>query len=96
MTTVEAVEINVAPQATAGSSVNVGVVQSRIRYLQDLAVQAKAAADDYREALKATAEEAGIDAGALRAYVNARIRDDGGVKQRQRAEQLSLLFDELG
>ena len=96
MSAIEAVEINTQQQAQQKEAVRLSVVQSRIRHLQDLAVQAKAAAEAYRDALKATAEEAGIDADALRAFVNARIRDDGGVKQKQRAEQLSLLFDELG
>jgi len=94
MSAIEAVEIN-AEQQQQGT-INLNVLQSRMQHLQDLAVQARAAAEAYRDALKATAEEAGVDTSALRAYVNARVRDDGGVKAKHRAEQLSLLFDELG
>lgn len=52
------------------------------------------AVESYADAVKATAEECGIEPASLKAYINAKMRDKQAKFVRE-AEQLSLLFEEL-
>lgn len=52
------------------------------------------AAESYSDAVKHTAEECGLEPGALKAFINARMRDKQEKYERE-AAQLTLLLDEL-
>lgn len=70
-------------------------IRSASTELETLAYAAKAARDTFSEAVKAAASKAGVDAAVLRAFITSRIADDPS-KKAARAEQLSLLFVEVG
>jgi hypothetical protein len=63
--------------------------------LEALCHKAIDANDEFRIYVKAVAKAAGIDHTVLGAYVKARVADKLDA-QRAKAEQLSLLFDEIG
>ena len=53
------------------------------------------AAEDFSNAVKLAALKSNIDASVLSTYITAKVNDTLKKKQNQ-AEQLSILFDELG
>lgn len=71
------------------------VVRERIEDLIGLYHAAEAAGTDLSEAVKASAEEAGIQASVLRKFIAARAGEKFADKKRD-AGQLSLLFEEVG
>lgn len=75
--------------------IDTGVIKDRIEELVRLHSKVVEARTDLAEAVKSAAEEAGLNAGAVRKFVQARAAEDFS-KHRQKAEQLSLLFDEVG
>ena len=70
-------------------------VRDKLDHLKELAVAAKEAATDLSEALDAVAAAARVDKTALRAFVSAQVSDKTR-ERKARAEQLALLFDEVG
>lgn len=70
-------------------------IKDRVPDLIKLHIATKEAREEYSEAIKASAEKGGINARSLRAYVRARA-SESYEKDKQYAEQLSLLFDEIG
>ena len=75
--------------------INTGVIKERIEELVRLHTKVVDARTDLTEAVKKAAEDAGLNAGAVRSFVRARAAEDFS-KHKQKAEQLSLLFDEVG
>ena len=75
--------------------IKIGEVRDKIGYLIDMHNKAKDAGTDYGDAVKATAERAGISSSVLRKFVAARAGEkfDECAKE---VEQLSLCFEEVG
>lgn len=67
----------------------------RMDHLLDLHETHKQASADYSEAIKATAEASGLLASTVRSYVAARASESFADRARK-AQQLALVFDELG
>lgn len=80
---------------TAQGAINLGALRDNLPKLQESALRAKYAADDYREAVKFVAEQSGLMPAAVRAFVKARISEDAA-KPAEKAHQLSMLFEEFG
>lgn len=70
-------------------------VRDRLAHLKQLHRAKSETATDYAEAIEAVATAAGVDKGALAAFVAAAAGDKVQVK-RERARQLALLFEEIG
>jgi len=70
-------------------------IRDRIEYLEQLYANARSAGDEFAEAVKAVAEEAGLLAAVVRKFVIARASEKFDEKKRQ-CEQLSLLFEDVG
>ena len=70
-------------------------IKDIITDLVDLYTKAGKASDTLNDAIKAAAEKAGLQASAVRKFVVARAGEKYEEKKRD-AEQLSLLFDEIG
>jgi hypothetical protein len=75
--------------------IETAVIKERIEELVRLHQAVVDARTDLTEAVKSAAEDSGLNAGAVKAFVRARAAEDFS-KHKQRAEQLSLLFDEVG
>jgi len=69
-------------------------VRAKIDELQHLYFESREAAEAFSDAIKAVAEEAGLNAKALRTFVKASVDDKLEEKQRE-CEQLTLLFEEV-
>ncbi len=63
--------------------------------LEDAWTRKQQATEDYGTLIKSTAEAARLDPSVIRAYVTARMADRTE-KEKRKAEQLSLCFDQLG
>jgi hypothetical protein len=72
--------------------IHLETVQNRIAELEALWQRKHDAAESYKNAIEAVAESAHCDPSALRAYVNARMRDKVAELQTQQ-EQLSLMLE---
>lgn len=72
-----------------------GKAKDEIERLVKLKGEAEDAAEKYNDAIKYVAEQAGLLAGVLRKFVNARAGDKYDDEKRK-AEQLVLCFDEIG
>lgn len=70
-------------------------LRTRVDDLVDLRAKAAAAADAYGEAVKATAEQAGLLASVVRKFVDARAGEKFE-EAKTKAQQLSLCFEEIG
>lgn len=75
--------------------IDLKAIKDRVDDLIKLHIAVKESREEYSEAIKAAAEKGGINARSLRAYVRARASESYS-KDKQYAEQLSLLFDEIG
>ena len=75
--------------------IKVGVVKARIGELVDLHRESETAKEALSDAIKATAQEAGLEASVVKRFVAARA-GDGFLKSRRKSEQLELLFDQVG
>jgi hypothetical protein len=69
--------------------------KNEIERLIKLKTKSEEAAEDFNNAVKHVAEQAGIQAGVLRKFVNARAGEKYEDEKR-RCEQLALLFEEVG
>ena len=65
-----------------------------VQNLEAQLARARDSADAYKESLKAIAEVSGIKKSVLGKWIKARV-DEKGIDEREKAEQLQLLFDEL-
>lgn len=79
--------------AAAAKGINLPEVRSALGHLEALGHHKIAAAETFSEACKAVAAKANISPSVLSAYVTAICRDTLD-DQREKAEQLSLLFEE--
>jgi hypothetical protein len=70
-------------------------VRDALENLTALALAKKAAADEFAEAVESVALKSRIDKGVLASYVSA-IAGDKATKKKAKAQQLALLFDEIG
>jgi hypothetical protein len=75
--------------------IKVKVVKERIEELVDLHKAAETAKEDLSSAIKATAQEAGLEASVVKRFVAARSGENF-TKSRRKSEQLELLFDQVG
>jgi hypothetical protein len=82
-------------EANQPAAINLERIAIRIPALSEAWTRKTDAAESYADAVKATAEECGIEPAALKAYINAKMRDKQA-KHMRAAEQLSLLFEEIG
>ncbi len=72
-------------------------LKKRLRELGELKIKAEEANQRLKDAVKAVAEKAGLEATVVRKFVNA--RHAGSEKfdnEKRRCEQLSICFDEIG
>lgn len=77
------------------ATIKTKVIKDRLDELLTLQTKAENASNRFSDAIKATAEASGINAGALRKFVNARAGEKFDERKRD-CEQLSLLFEEVG
>jgi flagellar biosynthesis/type III secretory pathway protein FliH len=70
-------------------------VKDKINQLVKLFTAAKESSTELSEGIKAVAEEAGVNAKALRSFVAARAGEDFEAKHRE-VEQLVFLFEKIG
>lgn len=75
--------------------IELDALRDRLEHLIGLRRQAKEAADEYGEAVKAVAERAGLLSTTVRKFVAARAGDDFSESARK-AEQLAMVFEEVG
>jgi hypothetical protein len=75
--------------------IDLTLIGRRLEHLDGLCRVKRAAADDFREACKAIGQEARVDANVLSKFITARIAETSD-KASKSAEQLSLLFTEVG
>lgn len=75
--------------------IQTSVLADRITSLEQLHLKASAAKEALNEAIKSTAEKSGLMASVVRKFVDARVNEKFGDKQREYA-QLTLCFDEIG
>lgn len=74
--------------------IDLKVVKDRLGELKSLKARAKEASTDYSEAIKKAAQDSGLNASAVRRFVDAAAGNS--IEERKRdAEQLALLFDEV-
>ena len=71
------------------------VIEERIDTLCELQKKAALAAEDFNAAVKKAAEDSGLNAGAVKKFVLARVGDSFEDKKRD-CQQLCLLFEEVG
>lgn len=69
-------------------------LKERIEELEHLYAESVETADAFAEAVKETAERAGLLAKVVRKFIVARVRDNIDERQRE-SDQLCFLFDEL-
>ena len=79
----------------AKDAIDLTLIGSKLEYLDGLCRAKRAAADEFKEACKAIGQEARVEASVLAKFVNARVAETSD-KQSKDAEQLSLLFSEVG
>lgn len=72
--------------------INLETIKTRLPELEQLWTLKSAASESYADAVKLSAEQAKCDPTALRAYINARMRDKMAKLQIQQ-EQLSLMLE---
>jgi len=70
-------------------------IKSQVDELVQLHRKAAEANDQYGEAIKATAEKSGLLASVVRKFVAARAGEKF-TEEKKKAEQLSLLFEDVG
>ena len=70
-------------------------VRDKLGHLKQLCRSKNETATDYAEAVEAVATAAGLNKAALASFVAAAVSDKAKEK-RERARQLSLLFEEIG
>lgn len=75
--------------------IDLGIIGAKLEYLDGLCRAKKLAATEFKEACKAIGRDARVEASVLAKFVNARIAESTE-KQAHDAEQLSLLFSEVG
>jgi hypothetical protein len=75
--------------------VKTDVLKDKVADLVHLHNKAAAAAETYGDAIKTTAEKAGLLASVVRKFVAARAGEKFE-EEKKKAEQLSLVFDEVG
>lgn len=74
--------------------IDLKVIKDRLGELKSLKAAAKQASVAYSDGIKAAAKDSGLNASAVRRFVDAAAGDS--IEERKRdAEQLSLLFDEV-
>jgi len=79
----------------ASMAIKLGEIAEAYSELEALCYRKIDATEAFSNACKAVAFRSGVDAAVLSAYVTARTTDTLRKKQRK-AEQLTLLFEELG
>lgn len=77
------------------AAISMDPIKDRIENLVRLCESAKAASNDFSEAIKDTAEKSGLLASVVRKFVVAKAGEKFDDKKRE-CEQLSLLFDDIG
>jgi len=77
-----------------GGGIRLTVIRKALPELKIACERKINATQDFAAACKTVAVNAGIDAGVLQAFVSAAVRDKLEEKQ-ARAQQLSLLFNEI-
>ena len=70
-------------------------IRTRASHLLELHERAKIASADYSEAIKAAAEASGLNASTVRSYIAA-VSSEQFRDRARKAQQLALVFDELG
>lgn len=75
--------------------IKLGEIRDSLEELEHLCERKQAAAEQFSDAVKLVALKSAIDATVLSTYVTAKVNDTLKKKQNQ-AEQLGLLFDEIG
>lgn len=93
--------MNTAPVAAApavGDVINLTPLRDGLRELEIAARKARDVGEAYSDLLKDIAQKTKVAAPVIRSYIAARIAEDDKARsrKRRRAEQLSLLFDEIG
>jgi len=76
-------------------AIDLGIIGSKLELLDGLCRAKKLAAGEFKEACKEVGQEARVEASVLAKFVNARVAETSD-KQSKDAEQLSLLFSEVG
>lgn len=79
--------------AAVAKGIKLGEVRGAISELETLCHHKIAASDAFSDACKRVAEKSGMKAAAISAYVTSIVRDKLE-DNREKAEQLSLLFEE--
>jgi hypothetical protein len=75
--------------------IETGEIRVRASHLLELHERAKSASADYSEAIKAAAEASGLNASTVRSYIAA-VASEQFRDRARKAQQLALVFDELG
>ena len=71
-------------------------LKERVEELVSLHEEAKASRDGFNDAVKAVAEASGLQASVVSRFVKARATVERFNAKKRDAEQLSLVFDEVG
>ena len=80
--------------SAAAKGIKLGEIRGASPKLESLCDAKISAAEDFANAVKLAALQAGVDASVLSTYITAKVNDTLRKKQNQ-AEQLTLLFEEL-
>lgn len=83
-----------APEAV--EVIELSALKERIHELVLLHTEVADARANYSDAIKATAEASGLLSTVIAKFVAARAKEERFSEKRRQAEQLSLLFDEIG
>lgn len=81
-----------------GGAIKIKFLREALKELEQAHARAKVARDGYKEIIDAVAERSGLDASVVRAYVTARMLEnmEQAEKKSAKAQQLALVFDEVG
>jgi len=82
----------------APGAIKLEPLREAIRELETAARRVKDLQEAYTDLLATVAQKSGIGGSVIRSFVAARIAEDdrARARKRSRAEQLALLFDEVG
>lgn len=83
--------------APSSGAINLAPLRDSLKELEVAATRAADLQAAYRDLLHAIAEKTGLAAPVIRSYVAARLSESDKARDRkkERAQQLSLLFDEV-
>jgi len=79
----------------AKDAIDLTMIGSKLEHLDGLCRAKRAAATDFNEACKVIGQEARVEASVLSKFITARVAETSD-KAAKHADQLSLLFSEVG